>query len=129
MTLGRFNYELRRVLGNLISDGFQQKDVSGLTFGLNRQDQLRSFLQGRDISGKPLQRILDGLGFELHIVPVGKKDIEELERLETISENSMEALQLTLVEYLENLEGKRKRKSNIVQYVDMMINKFNSEEN
>lgn len=129
MNLRRFNSELRSLFESLISDGFLQKDLSSITFGINRQDQLKSFLEGRDVGGKPLQRIFDELGFELHLVPIYKKDIDSLENVESITNDSLEAMRLLFVGCLENFENKRRKKSNLVTYVDDFIKKNFQREN
>ena len=83
------------------------------------------FLGGRDISGKPLQRILEDLGFELHLVPVSKKDPEDLEVVETIGSDSLDAIRLVLVNYLEGVNAQRHRRLPIVDFVDSVVRKIN----
>ena len=121
MNLSSFNKKLRQIFSNFVSDGFLQADIAKVTFGNNRQDQLKMFLGGRDVGGAPLNHILDSFGFELHIVPVIKKNTEDMETISEISENAFEALQLILVDYLERTQSRRNRKSNIIIFADNIL--------
>lgn len=120
MNFQRFNHELRKVLKNLVEDGFLQKDISSITFGLNRQDQLRAFLAGRDIYGKPLNRIFDSLNFELHIVPILKTDFKTQEKINKLSHDALCSIQLMSTDYLTNNQA-TVRKNNIFHFVDYVI--------
>lgn len=127
MKLDRFNCDFRELLKSLISDGFTKKDISSLTFGVYRQDQLIEFLNGRDISGKPLSRVLDDLGFELHVVPIPKKDIETREYLDSLTTDVFETLRLIFVDYLEQQQSTKNKKKLIFYFIDNIIQKINNE--
>ncbi len=81
MNLEKFNESVRMMFQDLISDGYNQGDISAVTFGSNRQDQLKEFLRGRRISGKPLINMFNDLGFEVHIVPINKSDSAAIEKI------------------------------------------------
>ena len=127
MNIRRFNVELREMLLGLISDGFRQKDVTSMTFGANRQDQLTGFLNGRDISGRPLGRIFDVFGFDIHLVPVPKKNYKEKEMLDSMAQNALESIQISMVDYLDGVVRQKRRKKNIIFFVDSIIEKINRE--
>ena len=127
MNIHRFNVELREILLGLVSDGFKQKDITSMTFGTNRQDQLTGFLGGRDISGKPLNRIFDIFGFDIHLVPVPKKSYEDKEMLDTMAQNALESIQISMVNYLDGVVRQKRKKKNIVFFVDAIIEKINRE--
>ena len=125
MNLVGFNEALREMFESLISDGFNKNDISTVTFGKNRQDQMKEFLRGRRISGKPLINMFNDLGFEIHIVPVNKSDSETIEKINELTSDVLEAIQLTFVNYLENREEAKRKKKNIIIFVDYIINSIN----
>lgn len=125
MNLEKFNESMRSMFIDLISDGYNQNDISAVTFGANRQDQLKEFLRGRRISGKPLINMFNDLGFEVHIVPVNKSDLAVVEKINEITSNVMEAMQLTFVNYLENKNQEKKRKKNMILFIDYILEKIN----
>lgn len=128
MNLETFNYELRDLLKTLSSDGFTKKDISSLTFGSYRQDQLSEFLNGRDVSGKPLSRIFDDLGFDLHLVPINKKDIENREIVDRLALDSFDTLRLIFVDFLQQKYDAKKKKKLINVFIDKILNKINKME-
>ncbi len=125
MNLEKFNESVRMMFQDLISDGYNQGDISAVTFGSNRQDQLKEFLRGRRISGKPLINMFNDLGFEVHIVPINKSDSAAIEKINELSSNTLEAMQLTFVNYLENKHQERKHKKNMIMFVDCVLEKIN----
>lgn len=124
MNLERFNESLRIMFEGLVSDGYNQGDISRVTFGVNRQDQMKEFLRGRRISGKPLINMFNDLGFEVHVVPVNSSDSAAVEKINEITSNALEAIQLTFVNYLENRIQERKKKKNMVLFVDYILEKI-----
>ena len=124
MNLERFNESLRIMFEGLVSDGYNQVDISRVTFGVNRQDQMKEFLRGRRISGKPLINMFNDLGFEVHVVPVNSSDSAAVEKINEITSNALEAIQLTFVNYLENRIQERKKKKNMVLFVDYILEKI-----
>lgn len=113
------------IFQDLISDGYNQNDISSVTFGINRQDQMKEFLRGRRISGKPLINMFNDLGFEVHIVPINKSDSTTIEKINELSSNTLEAIQLTFVNYLENKHKERKHKKNMIMFIDYVLEKIN----
>ena len=126
MNLVGFNDALRSMFESLISDGFNRNDISTVTFGKNRQDQMKEFLRGRRISGKPLINMFNDLGFEIHIVPINKSDSAAVEKINELTSDALEAIQLTFVNYLETKEEAKRRKKNIIIFADYIINQINS---
>ena len=125
MNLVKFNHAVKEMFESLISDGYSQNDISAVTFGKNRQDQMKEFLRGRRVSGKPLINMFEDLGFEVHIVPVNKSDSAAVEKINEITSDTLEAIQLTFVDYLENKEEDKRRRKNIVLFVDYILNQIN----
>ena len=125
MNLEKFNESIRIMFEDLISDGYNQNDISAVTFGVNRQDQMKEFLRGRRISGKPLIGMFIDLGFEVHIVPVNVSDSAAVEKINEITSNALEAIQLTFVNYLENKNHEKKHRKNMILFIDYMLEKIN----
>ena len=125
MNLEKFNESLRIMFSDLISDGYNQNDISAVTFGVNRQDQMKEFLRGRRISGKPLIGMFTDLGFEVHIVPVNVSDSAAVEKINEITSNALEAIQLTFVNYLENKNHEKKHRKNMILFIDYILEKIN----
>jgi hypothetical protein len=125
VNLEKFNESLRIMFSDLISDGYNQNDISAVTFGVNRQDQMKEFLRGRRISGKPLIGMFTDLGFEVHIVPVNVSDSAAVEKINEITSNALEAIQLTFVNYLENKNHEKKHRKNMILFIDYMLEKIN----
>lgn len=122
-----FNNELRKIFNSFISDGFIKSDISAVTFGLNRQDQLVQFLSGRDMGIKPLNKIFDNLGFEFHIVPILTTDTDNQEIVNNIAQDSLDGLNMILFDYLQNKKQNKNKKSGIAIFVDELINNLNKE--
>jgi hypothetical protein len=86
---------------------------------------MKEFLRGRRISGKPLINMFNDLGFEVHLVPINKSNTKATELVNTMASDAFEALQMSFVNYLETKEEEKRRKKNIVFFVDYIIEKIN----
>ena len=129
MILERFNLELRKILINLINDGYKKTDVANVTFGNNHLDQLLKFLNGRDIGGLPLKHMFESLDFEFHIVPIHKSKYKEREQFDQLASETLEALNFSLLNFLDDINNVKRAKKNIVIFVDEIIDKLNRGEN
>jgi len=102
MRSDEFNANLRNIFRNLESDGFISNHISGATFGQNRMDMYKEFMNGRDIGLKPLSNIFDAMGFDFCLVPVLKNDRKMKEKLSEMSDEALTITYSILLKYLEN---------------------------
>jgi len=116
-----FNNHLRNIFSSLLSDGFLKSDLSNVTFGNNRQDQLKEFLAGRNLGLKPLNKIFEPLGFEFHMVPILKSKVKDQELVNNMANDALESIRWILLDYLENLKAKKREKSGIAEFADSKI--------
>ena len=128
MDLDKFNAELRAILDNLNQDGYSLNAISKVTFGANRVDQLTKFIKGRDLSGNPIRRMFEDFGFKINIIPIHKNNIEDQEKIDKLTYDMLDALQMSMVNYLETLNENKQMKKNIINYVDKITQKINNGE-
>ena len=74
MTSSELNSAIRYLIEEAINSGAKKYHICSLTLGSQSQPQLDIFLKGNDLGFKPLSRIISSFGYELHLVPVPKKD-------------------------------------------------------
>lgn len=83
------NNTLRTMFKEFITKGFKKRHVCGLILGAQSEPQFEGFLQGRDFGLKPLQRIIDGLGYDLKLVIVEKNNPELSKYLEEVNQENL----------------------------------------
>jgi hypothetical protein len=104
MQINELNSTVRTLIQQLVDQGYKKKPICDVTLGSSFNPQFSNFLNGENLGLQPLTRLIEGLGFELHIVPI-KKDNNESQVENDLQKKYDEFIQLSnqeLIEYLEN---------------------------
>jgi phage-related tail protein len=70
------NSLLRTIFEELLVQGYNKGTICSVTLGSNAVIQFDKLMEGVDLGLKPLTRIINGLGFELCLVPVKSNDVK-----------------------------------------------------
>jgi hypothetical protein len=92
----------KNVFNDLINRGFKKFPMSEVTLGKAFAPQFNKFLTEVDLSLNPLERMINGLGFELHLVPIKSNDNETKRLLDNIYSNFVEISKNDLIDHIEN---------------------------
>lgn len=110
MQINELNEYIRKMFKKLISNGFTKTSISEITLGRSFTPQCTKFIENTDLGLKPLTRIIDRLGYEVHIVPVKSDDTE----FQTYINNKMiEFYQESNSEILDYLDNNQRTSSSI----------------
>lgn len=85
MKIENMNSLLREMTMALLNDGHKKTSICSTTLGTQSNPQFSKFIDGTDLGLKALQRFFDGLGYDLHILPVRKDDKQKVSEIEEIS--------------------------------------------
>lgn len=102
MNSSEMNNLLRSMFAKLVEEGHPKNPMCAVTLGTNANPYFSKFLEGTELGIKPLSRMVEGLGFDLHLVPVKKDDVATVQELEKNSEIFINDAVDTLKEFLEN---------------------------
>jgi hypothetical protein len=80
MKVENINGALRELFQELVNDGFKRRHVCGLTLGAQNEPQFDGFLKGNDFGIKPLQRLIQNMGYNFNVIIVPEENGEEIER-------------------------------------------------
>ena len=97
MKVEDINSELREMFQDIINDGAKKRHICGLTLGASNEPQFEGFLKGNDFGIKPLQRLINNVGYNFNIIIVPDENNEEVNKF--IYETNQEFLS-TCKEYL-----------------------------
>jgi len=102
MKISQLNTTLRELIKQLENDGFGKKALCDTTLGQQAYPQFDRFIKGTDLGIRPLERVLDGYGYDLLTIPVKKGDADSLKVIEGLISNFVPELLADLKEFLEN---------------------------
>lgn len=74
MNIGELNAGMRDFFKKLEEDGHNKNALCKITLGPSFTPQFTKFMNGTDLGLNPLTRMFQGLGFDIHIVPVKQGD-------------------------------------------------------
>jgi len=106
-----FNNQLRDIFTTLINDGFKKSGICQRVLGNQRLVQFDTFLKGTDLGIKPLMKMIESFGYELHLVPIRNEDTELINKIEEITEEFSEYAHIMLNESLTDDVTNSSRKS------------------
>jgi len=78
MKVENINGALREIFQELVNDGFKKRHVCGLTLGAQNEPQFDGFLKGNDFGLKPLQRLIQNMGYNFNIIIIPQENEEEI---------------------------------------------------
>ena len=70
MKVENINGALREMFQEMIDGGAKKRHVCGLTLGAQNEPQFEGFLKGSDFGIKPLQRLINNMGYNFNIIIV-----------------------------------------------------------
>ncbi|HQF36485.1 MAG TPA: hypothetical protein PLL26_02480 [Candidatus Dojkabacteria bacterium] len=68
MKIENINEALRVLFHELVNDGYKRRHICSLTLGAQSEPQFESFLKGNDFGIKPLQRLVQNMGYKFNII-------------------------------------------------------------
>lgn len=102
MIVSEMNSTLREMFFEFLNKGYKKNHMCEVTLGLGSNPQFDQFLKGHDLGSIPLTRMFEGLGFELHLIPVKKTDREKLETVSALSDNFLNESKDKLEKFLSS---------------------------
>lgn len=107
MNIEDMNTLLREMTSALLQEGYKKTSICATTLGTQSNPQFSKFVEGNDLGLKAMQRFFDGLGYDLHVVPVRKEDSKRKSDLETDSYEFAKDSHDQLSKYLKDRNVKR----------------------
>ncbi|MFW6281565.1 MAG: hypothetical protein ACOC1O_02065 [bacterium] len=98
---------IREMFTEMINKGYKKGQICSVTLGDNFNPQFKNFIEGTDLGLGPLKRMIENLGYELHLTPVGNDDQDFHNQIQERVNNFVKQSNNDLVEFLNN------KKSNI----------------
>jgi hypothetical protein len=105
MKVENINGALREIFQEIINGGAKRRHICGLTLGAQNEPQFDSFLKGSDFGIKPLQRLIQNMGYKLNIIIVPDSDKEISEFVEDVNQEFLSICKEYLVEKLGDEEA------------------------
>jgi len=102
MNIETVNSVVRNMLQDLVNDGYKKRHICSLTLGLQSEPQFDNFLKGNDLGFKPLQRIINNLGYDINIAIIPKEENEIEKFIKDTNYNFLSESKQPLVDYLNN---------------------------
>jgi len=96
------NMILRDLFKQLIDQGYKKLPMVEVTLGKTFSPQFGKFIDQTDLGLIPLERMIKGLGFELHLVPVKSEDKEFHSKMNKKYQEFVNTSKNDLVDYLDN---------------------------
>ena len=109
MKISQLNMALRKIIEKLENAGFSKKSICDTTLGQQAFPQFKRFISGTNLGIKPLERVLDGCGYDLLTIPIKKGDNNSLKTIENIINDFVPELSEDLKEFLENRPANKKK--------------------
>jgi len=96
------NVVLRDLFKSLIDQGYKKLPIVEVTLGKTFSPQFTKFMDGNDLGLVPLQRMIKGLGYEVHLVPVKSEDKKFHGEMNDKYQGFINAAKNDLIDYLDN---------------------------
>lgn len=97
-----FNNVLRQMFKDLIDKGYKKYPMVEVTLGKTFSPQFSKFVEESDLGLTPLERMIKGLGFELHLIPVKNDDTDFHEKMNSKYLEFINNSKNDLIDYLDN---------------------------
>ena len=96
------NAALRELFNELVNDGYKKRHICGLTLGAQNEPQFDGFLKGSDFGVKPLQRLIQNMGYKFNIVIIPEEDTEITKFVDEVNHEFLADCKTNLVTKLED---------------------------
>jgi hypothetical protein len=102
MLVNELNDSLRNLFSDLINKGYKKFSMTEVTLGKAFSPQFNKFLEDTDLGLSPLERMVNGLGFELHLIPIKSGDLEFKKIIDQKYEEFLDNSKNDLIDHIEN---------------------------
>lgn|GEM_PF-2986512 len=102
MKIDELNSCIRDIFKKLLTNGFNKSSISEITLGRSFIPQCIKFIDDVDLGLKPLTRLIDRLGYQVHIVPVRPDDEEFQKYINKKTEEFHNESYSEILDYLDN---------------------------
>jgi len=102
MQIDELNDYIRGMFIKLIENGFTKTAISEITLGRSFTPQFTKFIEQTDLGLKPLTRMIEGLGYDIHIVPIKSEDVDCIKYVEQKMIEFYQNSNSELLDYLDN---------------------------
>ena len=102
MLVNELNDSLRNLFSDLINKGYRKFSMTEVTLGKAFSPQFNKFLEDTDLGLSPLERMVNGLGFELHLIPIKSGDLEFKKIIDQKYEEFLDNSKNDLIDHIEN---------------------------
>jgi hypothetical protein len=109
MKVENINGALRELFQDLINGGSKKRHVCGLTLGAQNEPQFEGFLKGNDFGIKPLQRLIQNMGYKFNVIIIPEENSEDVSKF--INEVNQEFLMASKKYLVEKLSDENAIKS------------------
>jgi hypothetical protein len=107
MKINELNNTLRLMFNSLIERGFKKFPMADVTLGRAFSPQFNKFLVETDLGLNPLERMVNGLGYELHLIPIKPGDNEFKKSMDDKYNEFIENSKNDLIDHIENRPTKQ----------------------
>ncbi len=107
MKINELNETLRSMFNALIERGFKKFPMADVTLGRAFSPQFNKFLVESDLGLNPLERMVNGLGYELHLIPIKPGDNEFKKSMDDKYNEFIENSKNDLIDHIENRPSKQ----------------------
>jgi len=107
MKVENLNSMLRELFNELINDNYKKRHVCGITLGGQNEPQFDGFMKGSDFGIKPLQRIIENMGYKFEVVIIPKKDEEITRFIDEVNHEFLAVCKKNIVEKLDDVDAVR----------------------
>lgn len=133
MRIDELNSMLREMFKQFVDNGYKKHPICSVTLGDTFGPQFTNFLNGNDLGLGPLTRIIENLGYEIHLVPVSNDDQEAQTLIQDRANNFVREISSDLKDFLDNRQPKSGKVSqafdNEIQELMSEIDSSNNQEN
>lgn len=107
MKVEDLNTVLRGLFNELISDNYKKRHICGVTLGGQNEPQFDGFMKGSEFGIKPLQRIIQNMGYKFDIIIVPKEDEEITKFVEEVNQEFLVTCKRDIVAILDDTDAVR----------------------
>ncbi len=129
MKIDELNSVLRNIFKELFDEGYKRLPIAEVTLGKSFSPQFGKFMEDTDLGYVPISRMINGLGFELCVIPIKSDDDKAIKFIQEQYKQFIKTTKNDLIDYLDNRTTsspirKRKSTSELEKIFDEVINDY-----
>ena len=102
MRISDLNKILRQIFKELIDKGYRKLPMAEVTLGRSFTPQFTKFVEETDLGYIPIERMVEGLGFNLMLIPVKDSDTEFNQKIQEKYQEFIKICKNDLIDHLDN---------------------------